>query len=1167
VDLGVVSLTAAAYAGLLFWLAWAVERRPERFGWVNRPLAYALALAVYCTSWTFYGGVGTAATGGWTYLPIYLGPILVFLFGQDFLRRLAQAVQRENLTSIADFLSSRYGKSRSLAALVTTLATLAALPYIALQLKALGMSAAGLLSGDWTAPPEPSHPAVGIIAGVLAMFAILFGARRYEAAGHNRGIVAAIAVEAVVKLAALLLLGGFAFVALADAPAPSVNRALAEFDALFAVSNLQPEFLTITLLSMAAIVCLPRQFYVGFVEYRRRADLATASWAFPLYLLLTALIVAPITLAGLAILPASVSADLFVLDLPLALGADWLALIAFLGGFSAATGMIIVECVALATMISNDLVAPFLLRRGILRERDIGAVMLSVRRIAIAGLLGLAYLYYLKLDASESLAAIGLIAFAAVAQFGPALLAAIYWPKINQRGVMLGLAAGGALWAYTLLLPAYLGADTLTAWANARGLGALLNPHALMGLSGLDPLTHGVIWSLGVNIAIMVAGSALTPAPLADRLRAAVFNPSLAVAGEGGVRTLGDLAVLVERFVGVREAEASFLAPLGAPGREAAIDARGAGLAERLIAQVIGASSARVIMTSALSGGAVDVADVVRLLDDTKAELKFSRGLLSSALDNISQGVSVVDRDLRLTAWNARYLELFEFPPGFIRVGLPIADVIRFNAERGECGPGEVDAHVARRLAAIQRRLPHAYERRRPNGTVLKTFGNPMPDGGYVTSFTDITAEKQAEEALRQAKDQLELRVEERTAALRRANADLASEAERNLKLARALAAAKAAAEEATLSKTKFLAAASHDLLQPLNAARLFTAALSDTPGAKAADAKVLIRSIDRSIAAADSLLRALLDISKLEAGGMRVTRTRFPIGALIEELASQFAPLAAAKGLSVRAAPTALWVESDRGLLRSAVQNFLSNAVRYTNRGGIVIGCRRRGERCVIEVWDTGAGIPDTHRSAIFEEFRRMNPAGDEPAAGLGLAIVDRIARLLGAEIDLRSRVGKGSVFAIDAPVAPEAPPALGPALEDAARTQAPLKLRVLCVDNDPVILDAMARLLRGWGCRPVRARSYGEAIAALHEARFDTALVDFQLDDPRGTGLDVLAAWREKNPGRPAALITADAAPALADAAEARGAVLMTKPVPPRDLRAFLERAPAAAREDRPA
>lgn len=1159
-DLGVVSLTAAAYAGLLFWLAWAVERRPERFGWVNQPLAYALALAVYCTSWTFYGGVGTAASGGWTYLPIYLGPILVFLFGQDFLRRLAQAVQRENLTSIADFLSSRYGKSRSLAALVTTLATLAALPYIALQLKALGMSAGALLSGDWTAPPEPSYPAIGIVAGLLAMFAILFGARRYEAAGHNRGVIAAIAVEAVVKLAALLVLGGFAFFALVQAPAPAVASALAEFDGLFSISNLGPDFVTITLLSMGAIVCLPRQFYVGFVEYRRRSDLATAAWAFPLYLLLTAFIVAPIALAGLAILPAAVSPDLYVLDLPLALGADWLALLAFLGGFSAATGMVIVECVALSTMISNDLVAPFLLRRGgMLRERDIGAVMLTVRRIAIAALLALAFLYYLKLDASESLAAIGLIAFAAVAQLAPALLAAIYWPRINQRGVMLGLAAGGLLWAYTLLLPAYLGADTLIAWAAARGLGGLLHPQALLGLGGLDPLTHGVLWSLGVNVVVMAAGSALAPAPIADRLRAAVFNPSLAVDGVGGVRSIGDLAVLVERFVGASEARDSLLAPLQPLGRDAAIDARAGALAERLIAQVIGASSARVIMTSALSGGSVDVADVVRLLDDTKEELKFSRGLLSSALDNISQGVSVVDRDLRLTAWNARYLELFEFPPGFIRVGLPIADVIRFNAERGECGPGEVDADVARRVAAMQRGLPHAYERRRPNGAVLKTFGNPMPDGGYVTSFTDITAEKQAEEALRQAKELLELRVEERTAALRRANAELASEAERNLKLARALAAAKAAAEEATLSKTRFLAAASHDLLQPLNAARLFTAALSDTPAAKASDARVLVRSIDRSIAAADSLLRALLDISKLEAGGMRVTRTRFAIGALIEELASQFTPLATAKGLTIHAAPTSLWVESDRGLLRSALQNFLSNAVRYTERGGIVIGCRRRGARCVIEVWDTGAGIPDTHRSAIFEEFRRMHPAGDEPAAGLGLAIVDRIARLLGAGIDLRSRVGKGSVFAIDAPVA--APAAA--AVEQVARRDAPpLKLRVLCVDNDPAILDGLARLLQGWGCRPVRARSYGEAIAALQEARFEAALVDFQLDDPRGTGLDVLSAWAERNPGRPAALVTADGSPALAEAAAARGALLMTKPVAPDALRAFLEAAPTRAK-----
>lgn len=1136
-----LALVAVLYAALLFRLAWRVEATPRGAHWVDRPYAYALALAVYCTSWTFFGAVGTAATSGWNYLPIYLGPALLFLFGQGFLRRLAEAVRRENLTSIADYISSRYGKSRSVAALVTTIATLAALPYIALQLKSLGMSSAAMIGADVTANTPPSHGVVAIMAMALALFSIMFGARRYEATGRNRGLIAAISVEAIVKLAALTLLGLYAMALLLGEDAEQRAIGLNQFGTLFSPSAISPSFITITLLSMGAILCLPRQFYVGFVEYRSTADLKTSHWAMPLYMAVTAIVVAPITVAGLALLPGSVPPDLFVLDLPLAHGATWLAMLAFLGGFSAATGMVVVECVALSTMISNDLVAPILLRRAAAgEEKDFGARMLLARRLAIIAIVALAFIAYLAIDRGETLASIGLVAFAAVAQFAPALVGSLYWPRSTQGGVRLGLVVGGAAWTYTLFLPTLFGMDALSGGGLTAVFGGLLNPQALLGFAGPDPLTHGVLWSVGLNTLCFVVGSLLAPATIADRMRAAVFTPGAIVGGSGGARTNGDLSMLVERFLGPGETQHAFavagLNPTSTVSPESAL------LAERLVAKVIGAPSARVIVSSALTRGSLDVADVLSLIDDTRQELLFSRELLAATLDNISQGVSVVDADLKLIAWNQRYLELFEFPPGFIHVGKPIAEVIRYNAERGECGPGEIEAHVERRLANMRRLTPHTWERKRPNGTVLKSTGNPMPGGGYVTSFTDITAEKTAEEALRAANEDLEARVAERTTTLSTVN--------------RELVAAKTTAEQATLGKTKFLAAASHDLLQPLNAARLFSAALDGAIEHDSGEAKDLARAVERSIAAADSLLRALLDISKLDAGGVTASNAPFPLDPLLADLTAQFAPVAAAKGLRLRRVQTGLWVDTDRALLRSALQNFLSNAIRYTVRGGVLVGVRRRGGRMAIEVWDTGPGIPENQKRAIFEEFRRLHRGEDETAAGLGLAIVDRIARILGATVDLRSTVGKGSVFSIDAAAAAARSIDAAPSMPTGG---GPIPLRVLCVDNEEDILAALAALLKGWGANVQLARSYTDARAIIADQAHDVALIDYQLGAD-GDGLAVLADWRRRYPSGPFAVITASSSDALDREVAAQGGALFHKPIDPQVLRAFLNRIAAA-------
>jgi signal transduction histidine kinase/ActR/RegA family two-component response regulator len=616
--------------------------------------------------------------------------------------------------------------------------------------------------------------------------------------------------------------------------------------------------------------------------------------------------------------------------------------------------------------------------------------------------------------------------------------------------------------------------------------------------------------------------------------------PRALVGGIGPAATAGDLMALAERFVGAGAVETAFAGHAARRGQalspDAPIDMEFAREAERLIARVIGASSARVIVGSALRRGSLDVAAVVGLLDETSQELSFSRELLAATLNNISQGVSVVDKDMRLVAWNARYVEIFDFPAGFLQVGRPISDVIRYNALNGECGPGEVEAHVARRLANMRRRSPHTYERIRPNGMVLKTIGNPMPGGGYVTSFTDITVERRAQEALQAANEGLEARVVERTTELVKA---------------------KQAADEATLGKTKFLAAASHDLLQPLNAARLFTAVLQEKLK-EAGEVERLAGSVERSIAAADRLLRALLDISKLDAGGVEAKPSVFPVSELLEELVDQFMPLASEKGLSLRCAPCSAHVASDRTLLRSVVQNYLSNAVRYTARGGILLGCRRRGDRLLIEVWDTGSGIPEDKRRAIFEEFRRLHAGDHAEGVGLGLAIVERTARILGASIDLRSEVGRGSVFSVDAPLS-QGPATVRPApsgLEGSSGAGLS-GLRVLCLDNEPKILEGLAMLLGAWGCRVRTAAGVAEALDVASCETFDAALIDYHLGEEK-TGLDAVRAFASAPGAAPKlALVTADAAPELAAAAERIGATVIPKPVDPALLRAFLSEA----------
>ena len=558
---------------------------------------------------------------------------------------------------------------------------------------------------------------------------------------------------------------------------------------------------------------------------------------------------------------------------------------------------------------------------------------------------------------------------------------------------------------------------------------------------------------------------------------------------------------------------------------------------------MLGASSTRAVVKAAIEGREMQVEDVVRIVDEASEVLQFNRALLQGAIENITQGISVVDQSLRLVAWNHRYIELFNYPEGQVYVGRPVAELIRFNAERGLLGAGNIEEHVSKRLYWMRQGTAHTSERLFPNGRVIELIGNPMPGGGFVMSFTDITEFREAERALKDANEGLEQRVSERTQELSQLN--------------HALTEAKGVAEAANQSKTRFLAAVSHDLMQPLNAARLFSAALSHQDDALPADARELVRHLDSSLRSAEDLISDLLDISRLENGRITPDRHAFVLNNLFDTLGAEFRVLAAEHGVDFRLRGSRLRVDSDIKLLRRILQNFLTNAFRYA-KGRVLLGVRRQGQQLRLEVWDRGPGIPEDKRKVIFEEFKRLDShqTRAEKGLGLGLAIADGLCRVLGHQLEVRSWPGKGSVFSVTIPLALHAEPPVLLSQPD-QNGQALAGIQVLCIDNEDSILAGMHSLLSRWGCQVWTARNRLECEHLLSEnVRPQLALVDYHLDDGE-TGTELMA-WLRTRLGEPlpGVVISADGRPELIAQVHAAGLDYLPKPVKPAALRALLSR-----------
>src|SRR4030088_3288852 len=866
-DWGVIA-AAFGYIGFLFLVASYGDRLSSTQRGRASALIYPLSLAIYCTSWTFFGSVGFATRTSVDFLAIYIGPLLMTALSTPLLRRVIQLAKSQNITSIADFIAARYGKSQAVAASVALIAIIGSVPYIALQLKAVASSLETILSED---KAFSGIPIIGDIALVvtwaMAVFAVLFGTRQTDATEHQHGLMLAIATESIVKLGAFIAAGAFVTFWMFS-PHELAERAMKTPEAVRAIEYVPSigNFLTMTLLSFCAIMLLPRQFHVSVVENSSDAEVGRARWLFPLYLVAINLFVIPIALAGLVTFPfGAVDSDMYVLALPMAGNSSLLRVGVFVGGLSAATAMVIVECVALSIMVSNDIVVPLVLQRGSESRagKDFGDFLLRVRRFAIFAIMVMAYFYYRALGNTQ-LAAIGLLSFAAIAQLAPAFFGGLFWRRATARGAMGGMLVGVAVWIYTLFLPSFLEGNTAGLLLLQHGPFGIetLRPQALFG-ADLPPLLHGVLWSLSLNLFTYVVLSLARQPSSIERLQADLFVPN-ALAPTAPTfrrwRTTGtgqDIQSTVAQYLGPDRASHAFEA-FALTRRTSLEPAAPADFellqhAEHLIASSIGAASSRLVMSLLLRKRTVSARAALKLLDDSHAAAHFNREILQTALNHVRQGIAVFDADLQLICSNRQFGEILGLTPHLVQIGIPLREILEYMGAVNPLAFDDSDSLLEMRLTADTTEGEPYLERLPDRHMVIEVRSNRMPGGGLVITFSDVTPSFEAAEALERANATLEKRVRDRTEELTRLNSELAL--------------AKSRAEDANISKTLFLAAASHDILQPLNAARLYVTSLVERQSG--GEDSRLVENIDGSLEAIEEILGALLDISRLDAGAM----------------------------------------------------------------------------------------------------------------------------------------------------------------------------------------------------------------------------------------------------------------------------------------------------------
>ena len=1070
------------YIGLLFLIAYLGGKYRNKIKAKQQTIIYALSLGVYCTSWAFLGTTAQAANNSFTYISVYLAPILLFVFAWPFIQRIIKTSLKLKITSIADLLSARFGKSQSLAVIITLVALIGTMPYIALQLKAIIYSYQILQE----TPDLPIWQLGLIVSIILAVFTIVFGVRTIDITERHSGVMIAIAFESLIKLIAFLLVGIFVCFVVYDSPVDIWHQSKdsISFEELFDGNSLIGMF-GLLIIGLSAFLCFPRQFQVMFVEIKEKKVSKLARWLLPLYCVIFAFFAGPLGLAGNLNYGNSLPADAYVLFLPAYNGQLWLSLFAFLGAVSAASSMVIVSTIALSTMLSNEIVFPLMFRYSTKQHNNFNHFQSQLLLIRKALVLFVVFLSYglLLLSPPDTLSSLGEVAFGAIAQIGPALFVAFYWRGATLSGVLAGISSGFIVWAAFNLLPQ---------------LGLYNHP---LAASDLPKTTVITLMGLLINIIMLWLVSLVTRQSIREQMQSKFFYKTKEktpwrIPVQPKVDLI-ELKLLVARFIGQEKCDESFTQfhSVHHSGNNKEFNDAVIFHAENTLARVLGSASAKLVTSLAINGQGMAFEQVAKLVEDnSNQQLEFNRTVLQSAIENVSEGISVIDSDLKLVACNRSYLDIFNYPDDFIYIGCPISQLIHFNLSQQGYFFKDIDLEVKKRLKHIKQGSRHNSEYKLKNGKTIYIEGNPIPGGGFVMTFSDITKYRQTEKVLKEENTDLESRVRYRTAELEQANRELA---QANSELAQA----QAKAEQAHIKKSQYLKACSHDLLQPLSAARLFSSAITLSSRVNNEE-RYQIKQIDNSLEIANNLLLDLNEIARIESGNISPTIAPVEIHYLLSMLASEFSALTNEYQVDFHFKTSKLYIASDITLLARIVQNFLSNAFRYahclgnTDNSKVLLGCRRQGNELSIQVYDNGPGIPVDKQQQIFEQFTQLNTTNaiGPKGLGLGLNIAQSLASILNHTIDLKSQENHGCLFSINVPICQK------PVVHKQDPPPASMSLQgvgVLCIDNEQDILSGMTELLSAWQCHVFTAINAQQAkeIYADHEDEIDILLVDFQL------------------------------------------------------------------------
>lgn len=1157
-----ISVVSILYIGLLFLIALKGDKNQS-----NRlqPYVYSLTLAIFCTSWAFYGTVQQSITHGWILAPTYLGAIILMIFGWRLMARIILIAQRENTHTIADFIATRYGHSRKIAVLVSVFSLIGIVPYIALQLKAVSESFQLISGSSNNAQYWYTDPTV-CIAFLMAIFSILFGTRNLDASEHHKGLMLAVSFESLVKLFAFIAIGIYAVFFIRDGVLDVYQATMQDSQLNANLTNFQQPltYLVHALIGAIAIFALPRQFHAAVVEYTGPKDLKTARWLFPFYLLISNLFILPIALVGFLNFDSTgFQQQYLTLWIPIASDAKGLALLAYIGGLSAGTSMVIVASIALSTMLSNEILLPLIIRSRVIaldQIHDLGQFVIRLRRISIVAVLLLAFLYYRLLTEFNILSEIGLLSFVAVAQFAPPLVLGLIWRGGNKRGAILGMLAGFSIWFYCLVVPLLVQAYWLDqSWMQGLFNFSFIRPQALLGVEGLDPIVHGTSWSLFLNCLIYVIASLYHKESFEDISQATKFvhETNLDSLSQNRMKrnskpesnkevSLGDLKSLLLRFINTHKIN-TFLENHSNPITGRLLDSSPASsdiliAAERLLSSVLGSPAATLLLDRLQEGQADSYHSFNVMIDEAYEVMHHNRSVLSSALQSISQGVCIIDKELMVIAWNDKFKNLYQFPDDCLYMGASVQQIISHIAKQGGFGNGIIDTLVSNKLALYKLGKHHISVHENQANRFIEIESNPMPAGQCITTYTDVTDQRHHEVALRQNNEKLEQRVLERTNKLSQLNHEL---------------------KRANNSKTHFLAAAGHDLVQPLNSASLFASSLiyrltklaEKQTNQEASELIILANSLEHSLDNAELLLSELLEISKLDADIVKPDICDFELEQIMAPLVSEFLLIAKGKGLEFRWITSQISIHSDPRLLRRILQNLLSNAIRYTPNGKILLGIKRHQGNIRIQVWDTGIGIDANQLDNIFDEFHRLDNKDStfEKGLGLGLSIVQRLCRLLDHPIKVESIPGKGSVFSLDIPFAKTQLIELDDD-DTADRPEQEQASLIACIDNEIQIIQGMQSLISDWGYQVITALDTDQLIKKLNGRVPEVLIIDYHLDQQQ-TGLDAYYLlsniWQSRIP---CMVITADYTQEVEEKILQSGLTLLKKPVKAMALRSQL-------------